>query len=153
MEKGLSILKGIHPGIVLERELAKRKLGRGRFAISVDEFPQTIGAIINGKRDMNAALALRIEQKLGLEEGFFMMLQVFYEIEVEKRKQRDKDPQAMPKLRSVLFWDTKPEMIDWQKQKKAVIRRVFEGGNDQEREEVTRFYGKETVEAIMKNKE
>jgi plasmid maintenance system antidote protein VapI len=150
LEKELSILKGIHPGIVLERELVKRKLKRGRFAISVNEFPQTIGAIIKGKRDMNTALALRIEQKLGLEEGFFMMLQVFYEIEAEKRKQRDKQPPEMPKLRPVLFWDTKPEMIDWQKQKTAVIRRVFERGNDQEKAEVTRFYGKEEVERILK---
>jgi plasmid maintenance system antidote protein VapI len=153
MEKRVSILKGIHPGVVLERELAKRKLGRGRFAISIDEFPQTISAIINGKRDMNTVLAMRIEQKLGLEEGFFMMLQIFYEIEAEKRKQRDKQPQEIPELRRALFWDTEPAKIDWQKQKRAVIRRVFEAGNDQEKQEVNRFYGKHIVEAILKNKE
>ncbi|SRR5258708_15237456 len=153
MEKGLSLLKGIHPGIVLERELAKRKLGRGRFAISVNEFPQTIGAIIKGKRDMNTALALRIEEKLGLEEGFFMLLQVYYEIEIEKRKQRAVRPPEMPKLRPGLFWDTDPEKIDWQKQKRAVIRRVFETGNDREKKEVTRFYGKEEVKRILNKKE
>src|SRR5258708_3084144 len=76
MEKGLSLLKGIHPGIVLERELPKRNLGRGRFSFSCSELSKPIGAIMKGKGDMNTALALRIEEKLGLEEGFFMLLQV-----------------------------------------------------------------------------
>jgi len=33
-------------------------------------------------------------------------------------------------LRTILFWDTKIETIDWQKHKKAVINRVFERGNE-----------------------
>ncbi|HEU4551761.1 MAG TPA: hypothetical protein VFS25_02965, partial [Chitinophaga sp.] len=80
MENELAILKGIHPGIVLERELKKRKLSKAHFAHTVHEFPQTLGAITKGKRNMNTALALRIEKELGLEEGYFMTLQVFYEI-------------------------------------------------------------------------
>ena len=70
MDKRLSVLKGVHPGIVLERELKERKLPRGRFALSVNEFPQTIGAITKGKRNMNTSLALRIEHALDIEEGF-----------------------------------------------------------------------------------
>jgi plasmid maintenance system antidote protein VapI len=66
MEKELSILKGIHPGFVLENELQKRNLSKGRFALSIDEFPQTLGAITKGKRNMNTNLAQRIERALGL---------------------------------------------------------------------------------------
>lgn len=54
-----------------------------------------------------------------------------------------------PKLRPILFWDTKPESIDWQKQRKAIIQRVFERGNEQEKGEITRFYGKNEVESIL----
>ncbi|MEO5645661.1 MAG: hypothetical protein ABIQ40_10650 [Bacteroidia bacterium] len=100
---------------------------------------------------MNTSLALKIENALGLEEGFFMMLQLFFDIEQEKRK-LTKHPD-LSKLRPILFWDTKIEMINWGKYKRSVIERVFERGNEIEKEEITRFYGKATVEEILKKNE
>jgi antitoxin HigA-1 len=149
MQEDLSILKGIHPGFVLERELQKRDLPKKQFAISINEHPQTLGAITKGKRNMNTALALKIENALGLEEGFFMILQIFYEIAEEKRKQSFNNIPDLRKLRRILFWDTEMDKIDWQKQKRAVIQRVFERGNEQEKEEINRFYGKAIVDEII----
>lgn len=140
MENQLSILRGIHPGFVLERELKKRNLKKGEFAISVQEHPQTLVSIMKGKRKMNTALSLKIESKLGYNEGYFMMLQIYFDIETEKQKQFSQKPD-LSKLRPVLYWDTKIENINWQKQKNAVIRRVFERGNDLEKKEIERFYG------------
>ena len=80
MKSNIQIIKGIHPGIVLERELKQRNMGKGRFAISLQEFPQTLFSITKGKRKMNTPLALKIEQALGMEEGYFMILQVYYDI-------------------------------------------------------------------------
>jgi plasmid maintenance system antidote protein VapI len=144
------IIKGIHPGIILERELKQRKLGKSRFAMSLQEFPQTLVSITKGKRRMNIPLALKIEHALGFEEGYFMMLQVYYDIEEEKRKQQTIHPD-LTKLRAVLFWDTKMEKINWEKQKKAVIKRVFERGNEKEKKEIIRFYGKDSVNDILKS--
>lgn len=152
MEEEISILKGLHPGIVLERELKKRKLAKGQFAHSINEHPQTLGAITKGKRNMNTALALKIEHALGIEEGYFMILQIFFEIKEEKQKQYAGKSPDLPKLRSILFWDTQMEKIDWQKQKRAVIQRVFERGNEQEKQEVNRFYGKAIVDQVLKDK-
>lgn len=148
MAQALNIIRGIHPGFVLERELKQRNLGKSRFAISLQEFPQTLVSITKGKRKMNTALALKIEQALGLEEGYFMILQVYYDIEEEKRKQNTEHPD-LTKLRPVLFWDTQMEKINWEKQKKAVIKRVFERGNEIEKEEIIRFYGKEVVNELI----
>jgi len=53
-------------------------------------------------------------------------------------------------LRRVLFWDTKIENINWEKQKNAVIKRVFERGNDIEKNEIICFYGIENINDIMK---
>ena len=144
----LSILKGIHPGIILERELKERKLAKGPFALSINEYPQTLGAITKGKRDMNTALALKIEQALGLEEGYFMMLQVFYEIKEEKRRQQGDSRPNFSKLRRGLFWDTDIDKIDWQGQRRAVIERILERGNDEERAEIERFNGESLVQEI-----
>ena len=149
MKSNIKIIKGIHPGIILERELKQRNLGKSRFAISLQEFPQTLVSITKGKRKMNTPLALKIEQALGIEEGYFMILQVYHDIEEEKRRQNTEHPD-FTKLRSILFWDTKLEKIVWDKQKKAVIKRVFERGNEIEKKEILRFYGKEVVNEILK---
>lgn len=140
MNHELEILKGLHPGIILDRKIKEKKLSKGRFALMINEYPQTLGAITKGKRSMNTPLALKIEQVLNLAEGFLMTLQVFYDIKQEKRKIEKARPD-FSKLRRGLFWDTDMEKIDWQLQKRAVIQRVFERGNSTEKEEITRFYG------------
>ncbi|MBP6978633.1 MAG: plasmid maintenance system antidote protein [Bacteroidales bacterium] len=150
MNKELSIIKGIHPGLYLERELTRHNLRKGRFAISIQEYPQTLVSIIKGKRRMNTALALKIEEAMGLEEGFLMTLQVFYDIENEKKKQHSGKPD-LSKIRLVLFWDTELEGINWILQKNAVIKRVFERGNDEEKSEMLRYYGKDTIETVLGN--
>lgn len=149
MKSELSIIKGIHPGFFLERELKKRHLRKGQFALSLHEYPQTLVSITKGKRKMNTALALKIEDALGLEEGYLMMLQVFYDIKQQKKRQHHEHPD-FTKLRPVLFWDTKMDKIDWQEQKKAVINRVFERGNEIEKGEITRFYGKDCINQVLK---
>jgi len=152
MKTELSIIKGIHPGLILERELKQRHLHKGPFAISLKEYPQTLVSITKGKRRMNTNLALKIENALEIEEGYFMTLQLYYDIAEIKRKQPESHPD-LTKLRRVLFWDTKMENIDWEKQKIAVIQRVFERGNDSEKKEITRFYGIEDIDNILKTDE
>jgi len=144
----ISIIKGIHPGFILERELKKRNLPKGRFAISLQEFPQTIVSITKGKRKMNTALAMRIEKALGIEEGYFMVLQVFYDIEKKKSNLNRVHPD-LSKLRPALFWDTKMESINWEKQNRAVIKRVFERGNELEKQEISRFYGQNRINEVL----
>lgn len=58
----------------------------------------------------------------------------------------------LSKLRTILFWDTRIELIDWLRYKRAVIERVFERGDEQEKEEVVRFYGQAAVIEVLKNK-
>lgn len=156
MNTTFDLIKGIHPGFVLERELQKRNLGKGQFAISVGEFPQTLTAITKGKRRMNIPLAMKIEKSLSMEEGYLMILQVYYDIEQQRKKEKkmvDKNQKEkhsdLKKLRKILFWDTDINKIDWQRQKKAVIKRVFERGNEEEKKVITYFYGPDTVTAIL----
>lgn len=144
----LEILKGLHPGLVLERKLQEKHLKKGLFALSIREYPQTLTSITKGKRDMNTALALKLEKALGLEEGYFMILQVYYDIRQEKKKQSQPTPD-MNKLRLTLFWDTDPRSLDWERQYKAIIRRVLERGNEEEIAEITRFYGEAKVKAVQ----
>ncbi len=141
--------KGIHPGAVIDRELKKRNLSQRAFAISLPEHPQSFNAMIKGKRKLNTALALKIERALGLEQGSLLMLQMFYDINEENRKEASAYHPDLSILRKALFWDTDILSIDWKKHDKAVIRRVFERGNSSEQEEIIRFYGSEKVKAVV----
>jgi plasmid maintenance system antidote protein VapI len=140
--------KGIHPGIVLDRELKEREILQRPFALSIGEHPQTLNAITKGKRKLNTALALKIEEKLGLEEGTLALLQTYFDINKEKSKLKQNTPNLLI-LRKSLFWDTEINKIDWSKQYSAVIQRIFERGNEIEKNEIIRFYGAEKVNSIL----
>lgn len=149
--KEIELLKGIHPGVVLERKLKEKKLQKGPFAISIREYPQTLGTITKGRRDMNTSLALKLEKALDLPEGYFMMLQVFHDIKKLKRKQQETSHPDLTKLRSGLFWDTDISKIDWHRQRKAVIQRIFERGDDSEKAEISKFYGADIINKVLKD--
>lgn len=146
--KSLLKYKGIHPGIVLERELEKRSLKKRPFALSIGESAQAINNITKGRRRISIALALKIEKKLELEEGSIVILQSYYDINLEKIKLRE-----TPKLsvfRNSLFWDTDINKIDWSTQSHSVIHRIFSRGNEDEKNEIIDFYGKAKVEKTLK---
>lgn len=151
MKREFEKYKGIHPGAVLERELSKRNLAQRPFALSLLEYPQTFNAIIKGKRNMNAALALKIENALGLEEGTLLVLQAYYDMKMEKQKTSNAKRPNMELLRKSLFWDTDINTVNWEKQATAVIRRVFERGNISEKKEIVKFYGASRIKPIVKS--
>lgn len=76
--------KGIHPGLILERELKRRAIKPSPFARSIDTQRQIFNAIIKGQRGIPVPLSLKVDQALGFEEGTFALLQTFYEIKNAK---------------------------------------------------------------------
>lgn len=151
MKQDIDIIKGIHPGFYLDRKIQEQHLKKGQLALAVNEYPQTLTTITKGKRDMNTTLALKLEKALGLEEGTLMILQVYYDIAQVKKKQNSGTPD-LRKLRPVIFWDSDMNAIDWHRQYRAVIRRVFERGNEREKNEITKFYGKDKVDEVLSKK-
>ena len=97
---------------------------------------------------MNTGLALKIEKALGMEEGTFMILQVYYDIKIEREKQQASMHPDFSIIRKILFWDTDMANIDWNSHYKYVIKRIFERGNNKEKQEMMRFYGKEKIKEI-----
>jgi plasmid maintenance system antidote protein VapI len=148
METVIEKYKGIHPGLILERELKKRNLKKGPFALSLHEYPQTLNSITKGQRGLTPALSLKIDKALGLEVGTMLLLQTYYEIKREQQKGNLIELPDISVIRKALFWDTDINKIDWKKQYKAIIQRVFERGNDDEKREILRFYGKDKIKAI-----
>jgi plasmid maintenance system antidote protein VapI len=141
-------VKGIHPGLYLERELKKRGIPKGRFSLNIQEYPQTLVAITKGKRRMNPGLALRVEKELGMEDGLMMTLQVLFDMSEEKRKQPASLMPDLSKFRPTLFWDADMSKLNWELHQRYIIRRVMLRGNKIEQQEILSLYGTETIKSI-----
>jgi len=149
IDENISLVKGIHPGIILSRELKKRNLPKRRLALKIGEYPQLLGDITLGKRRINPSLSIRLGNALDLDESFFSVLQTYYDIEQEKKKQSRENHPDLKKFRPVLFWDTNIESIDWKKNKHSIVKRVFERGNKKEVNEIIRFYGRQEIKSVL----
>lgn len=68
-----SKIKGIHPGLILKRELSKNNIRSNDLAIAIDEHKQTLSAVLNQKRGIipNYLLSLRIVLMLQMIILFF----------------------------------------------------------------------------------
>ena len=134
-------IKGISPGKVICRELVKRDLSQRKFATSLGVHSQTLNAVISGRRDLPLEMALKIEKAFGWEEGSLLVLQTFYKIKCFQSNQTTSSEKPIPLIRDILFWDTNPSRLDWQRQKQFIINRVMERGNSEEKQKITEFYG------------
>lgn len=138
MKYKIDILKGLRPGVLLAQDIQSRGITKTELSKRTGIRYSRICEIISGKRKMTLEQSLKLERELGYDEGFLMTLQLHYDIKISRQTQATPD---LSKLSPALFWDTKIENIDWQRNKRAVIERVIAYGNEKERREITRFYG------------
>jgi len=148
MKKYLSEIKGIHPGLFIARELSRRKISKSDLARSIGLHPRIIIDLTNSKRKMTDLLAEKIGEQLKIKKNSLLWLQHQYELCRYNEKKETKIPN-LSIIRPALFWDTRIETIKWEKQKKAIIRRVFERGSETEKKEISRFYGSAKIKRIL----
>lgn len=56
-----------------------------------------------------------------------------------------------PDLPKVLFWDLDFDKLDWNRNHRTIMERVFDKGSPRDWEEMIRFYGREKVINALKN--
>lgn len=139
-------IKGIHPGVILKRELDKRNLKSIELARDIQEYPQTINAITNKRRGVNSKLSIKLGRYFNIENEYFMLLQVAFEINQILLTQNLNQNNLIGKIRSALFWDVDINKMDWNKNKRFIIKRIFERGNQKEIEVLIQFYGLATIQ-------
>jgi addiction module HigA family antidote len=76
------VLPIIHPGRLLKRELAVRKLSANRLAIDLGVPSGRITDILNGRRSISADTAVRLGRYFGNAPRFWLDLQSQYDIAV-----------------------------------------------------------------------
>lgn len=84
-------LKNIHPGeVLLEEFLLPMDISQNKLARDIDVSPRRINEIVHGKRAVTADTDLRLSKALGTSEGFWLGLQVDYDLEEKKTAIKDK---------------------------------------------------------------
>src|SRR3954447_11065856 len=85
------LLTNPHPGeILLEEFLKPMDLSQNALARAVHVAPRRINEIVLGKRDVSADTDLRLARYFGLSEGFFLGLQMDYDL-MQRRREIDRD--------------------------------------------------------------
>lgn len=74
------------PGEVLKEELEARNITQSAFAMEIGIYPSHFSDVLKGKRRLNASLALKLEEKLGISAEFWVGLQADYELSKERKK-------------------------------------------------------------------
>lgn len=75
-----------HPGRLLKRELAGRKLSAKRLSLDIDVPSGRIVDILNGRRSITADTAVRLGRYFGNSPQFWLDLQGQYDIAVVERE-------------------------------------------------------------------
>lgn len=147
----LNKIRGIHPSYILKRELQNEGIKSSELATTINEHKQTISAILNQRRKITPSLSIKLSEIFNVSQDYFMILQVSYDVNTLVKKKNKAQKPNLKRIRPVLFWDTDINKIDWVKQKRAVIKRILERGNQQEIEEIISFYGKGQVSDEVEN--
>ncbi len=84
-------LKPIHPGEILNKEfLEPLGVTQYRLAKDINVPARRINEIIKGQRAVTANTALRLARYFNLSEKYWINLQAWYDLEIEKDKLGDK---------------------------------------------------------------
>ncbi|MFQ5857388.1 MAG: HigA family addiction module antitoxin [Anaerolineae bacterium] len=84
-------LEPIHPGeILLEEFLKPIGISQYRLAKDINVDPRRINAIVRGERAITADTALRLSRYFGTSERFWLNLQAYYDLEVQKEELGDR---------------------------------------------------------------
>ena len=150
MIPNISSIKGIHPGAIIKREIKLRGMKSKDLASLLNEHAQTISAIINEKRGINPNLSIKLGEILNVEIDYFMQLQASYDVKKIQMQRSAKATPDLTKIRKILFWDTEFDKIDWIRNRRAIIKRIFERGNRVEIDEIVKFYGQESIKEELK---
>lgn len=86
-----ALLPNPHPGeILLEEFLKPMELSQNALARAVRVSPRRINEIVLGKRDVTADTDLRLARYFGMSEGFFLGLQMDYDL-MQRRREIDSE--------------------------------------------------------------
>lgn len=75
------------PGELLRKELSEREITQSDFSKRLGMRQPHFNDILQGKRKINARLAIKLEKELGISAEFWIGLEARYELAMEREKE------------------------------------------------------------------
>ncbi len=140
----------IPAGAILQRILHKENMNQKQLAAISGLRPQRINDFILGKRRINAEFSFQLETALRIDlPGYFYILQANHDIFTTYEKHTYRSAPDISKIRKTIFWDTDFKKIDWEKNYRSIIRRIFEYGDKTAITEIKEFYGIDRIVSVL----
>jgi HTH-type transcriptional regulator/antitoxin HigA len=79
----------LHPGEILQDELEARNIKKSLFAEQLGMKPGHFSELLHGKRHISAATALKLEKLLDISAEYWMRVQVYYDLFMERSKEKE----------------------------------------------------------------
>lgn len=76
----------LHPGEVLAMEIDARRIKKSDFAADMGMKQSHLSELLHGKRHVSAATAIKLEKLLGISAEYWMRVQVYYDLFIERNK-------------------------------------------------------------------
>ena len=79
----------LHPEEILQVELAARNIKKTEFAELLGMKAGHFSELLHGKRHVSAATAIKLQKHLDISAEYWMRVQVYYDLFVERNKDRE----------------------------------------------------------------
>lgn len=96
--ENIQVCMAVPAGFTLAQELKSRQISQREFAKTIEMQATHLNEIIKGKRNITPAIALKLENALGIKASFWMNLQSQYECDLQRIK-RENTKAERPKNR------------------------------------------------------
>lgn len=79
----------LHPGEILQDELEARDIKKSFFAEQLGMKPGHLSELLHGRRHVSVAMALKLEKFLDIPAEYWLRVQVYYDLFMERRKGKE----------------------------------------------------------------
>ena len=91
--ENIQVCMAVPAGFTLAQELKSRQISQREFAKTIEMQATHLNEIIKGKRNITPAIALKLENALGIKASFWMNLQSQYECDLQRLKSENTKPE------------------------------------------------------------
>lgn len=137
-------------GSVIKYFLDKRGFTGKQLAERSGLTPQRVSDFANNHRRITAEVSFKLENAFGIDhKGYFYLIQTNHDIYVALQNDMKCETPRLSEIKKQIFWDSDMAKIDWNANRKHVIQRVFEYGDEDAIKEIIRYYGALDVRRIL----
>lgn len=87
--ENIQVCMAVPAGFTLAQELKSRQISQREFAKTIEMQATHLNEILKGKRNITPAIALKLENALGIKASFWMNLQSQYECDLQRIKREN----------------------------------------------------------------